>query len=368
LSKGLLEELFKTAEVQNLPLLIEADGAHTRPLKAPAEHEPAIPDFSQDVIVVAGMNGIGKPLIPAWVHRQEEFATLSGLPEGAEITDEALVKVLLDPRGGLKAIPHTARKRVLLNQADDAESQARASRICNYLIPTFEAGIVASLSPEKKDILSGQIFYNHEEVHAVIEPIGGIILAAGSSSRFGTPKQLLLWKEMPLVRHVALTALNAGLSPVVVVTGSSSERVSPAIKDLPLRIVNNVRWEDGMSSSIKAGLQALPSPIGGVVFLQSDQPQIPHTLIKSLMEVHRTTLAPIVAPQIDGQRGNPVLFDSDTFNDLLALQGDIGGRALFAHHLVHWVSWHDSKILIDIDTPEDFVNFLKYFPTDQEQA
>jgi molybdenum cofactor cytidylyltransferase len=81
-----------------------------------------------------------------------------------------------------------------------------------------------------------------------------------------------------------------------------------------------------------------------------------------MVEAHQSSLSPIIAPQIDGQRGNPVLFDADTFPELLAIEGDVGGRVLFSHHPVEWVLWHDSRVLIDIDSPEDYQIFLRTYP------
>ncbi len=100
--------------------------------------------------------------------------------------------------------------------------------------------------------------------------------------------------------------------------------------------------------------------------MQADQPQIPPTLIRSMVEFHKMSLPAISAPQIDGQRGNPVLFDASTFSALLSLDGDLGGRALFTHFPVQWVQWHDPKMLIDIDTPEDYERFLSIYPQGEE--
>lgn len=367
LKPGLLEKVRVLVEGRNIPLLIEADGSRSCPLKAPAEHEPAIPDFTQYVIVVAGLQGLGKPLTKDWVHRPEIFAKLSGLQPAEEVTGDALVKVLLHKDGGLKNIPPNAHRIVLLNQADTPGLQSQAKTISEQLIPGYHSSIIASLSREN----TGLAFYAdqkndlHKGIHAVIEQIGGIILAAGGSNRFGEPKQLLQWKGQPLIRHVAITALKAGLSPVVAVVGSSAGEVQSAINDLPLRIVINPDWVTGMSSSIRVGIASLPKEIGGAAFLQCDQPQIPYLLIKSLVETHQTTMNPIVAPQINGQRGNPVLFDSCTFLQLLTLEGDMGGRALFAKYPVQWVTWHDPNLLLDIDTPEDYDTFLGMYSQDE---
>jgi molybdenum cofactor cytidylyltransferase len=363
----LLDKVHAFAEMHNLPLLIEADGSHTCPLKAPTEREPAIPDFAQDVVVVAGLQGLMKPLTKNWVHRPEMFAELSGLHIGEIVTSNALVKVLLNRNGGLKNIPSKARRIVLLNQADTPGLQSDAKTISDKLIPDYRSVIIASLSREHIESLSnGSLFHEQAKgIHAVIEQIGGIILAAGGSSRFGEPKQLLMWKRVPLIRHVVIAALKAGLSPVSVVVGSSASEVESVINDLPVRIVNNREWATGLSSSIKAGITTIPTDVGGAVFLQADQPHIPPALIKSLIEAHEATLNHIIAPQIDGQRGNPVLFDSCTFTALLSLEGDTGGRTLFEKFPIQWVPWHDSNLLMDIDSPEDYYKFLRIYPENE---
>jgi len=367
LPPSLMDGLRALAENHDLPLLIEADGSHACPLKAPATHEPAIPDFTESVVVVAGLQGLGKPLTKNWVHRPEIFMELSGLHPGEKITEKALVKVLLHLDGGLKNIPTSARRSVILNQADDPSLVAQAKTISSQLIPGFHSSIITSLLGKnlKNPDFPADDIVQKEGILVVIEQIGGIILAAGGSSRFGEPKQLLLWKGQPLIRHVAVAALKAGLTPVVVVVGSSAEEVRAVLNDLPLRIVNNINWLTGLSSSIQGGISSLPKEVGGIVFLQGDQPQIPHSLITKLVEAHQTTLNPIVAPQINGQRGNPVLFDSRTFTWLLSLIGDSGGRELFGQFPIQWVIWHDPRLLLDIDTPEDYRKFLEVYPQDE---
>jgi molybdenum cofactor cytidylyltransferase len=193
----------------------------------------------------------------------------------------------------------------------------------------------------------------------VHEKIAGIILAAGAGSRFGRLKQVLEWRGEPLVRHVVRTALAAGLSPVVVVCGAESQTVRSALEGLDVVRVENDSWQQGQSSSVRAGLSALPDQAGGTLFLLADQPQIPVTLVRALVERHAQDLAPVVAPLIDGQRGNPVLFDRATFSDLLALRGDVGGRALFSRYPITWVPWHDPGLLLDVDRPEDYRRLLE---------
>lgn len=321
------------------PLLIEADGGRGRPLKAPADHEPALPDFVETVVVVAGLSGLGQPLTDEQVHRLDIFTHLSNLKIGDIITAEAVARLLTHPEGGLKGIPAGARRVALLNQADSPARQAAGGKIASSLLAHYETVVIAALQ-------NAQVFSVHEKV-------AGVILAAGGSKRFGQTKQLLLWRGKPFVRQVTETALSTGLEPVVVVSGADAERVEAAVQDLPVRIARNAEWQSGLSSSLQAGLRFLPPTTGAAVFLLADQPQVPATLVRALVESHRRGLPPILAPQVRGQRATPVLFDRCTFPALLVLSGDVGGRVLFATFPVVYLPWHDESLLVDVDRPAD---------------
>jgi len=327
-------------EQRSLPLLIEADGSRQRALKAPADHEPSIPNFVDHVIQVAGLTGLGKPLNENHVHRHHIFARLSKLKPGDNISPEALTRVLIHPDGGLKNFPEKARCSVLLNQADTPELGSLAEGIASDLLPEYASVIIASLQKE--------------QVHAVHEPIAGIILAAGESKRFGQPKQLLEWRGEPFIHTVASTALEAGLSPVIIVTGAHAKKVAAEIKKLPVQVAKNSNWKSGQASSIHVGLKSAGDKIGAAIFLLTDQPQITPTLLQALMEAHVSSHDPIIAPMILDQRGNPVLFDRATFPDLMSLKGEVGGRGIFSKHKVTYLPWHDESQLMDVDTPEHY--------------
>lgn len=366
LNAEILSRLREVHDRHHLPLLIEADGSRQRPLKAPDEHEPVIPEFVDLVVVVAGLAGIGKPLTKEYVHRPEIFASLSGLNMGETISPGALVRVFIHPSGGMKNIPQSSRRVAFLNQADTPALQAQAKMIAKQLLSCFHSVVSASLNPQL--MLPNQ----SPEIHAVYEPVAGIILAGGGSSRFGQPKQLLDWYGKPFVRVVVETALTAGLSPVVVVTGAYAEKVEAALTNLPVRIVHNPVWQNGQSTSIQAGLRFLPHAsfrdsstmdegfvegwegVGAAIFLLADQPQVTPTILKALDGEHSRTLAPIVAPLVAGQRANPVLFDRFTFPDLMALSGDVGGRAIFSKVPVNYLTWHDESLLSDVDTQDEY--------------
>jgi molybdenum cofactor cytidylyltransferase len=342
LSPQAVQRVLALANQQHAPLFVEADGSKCLPLKAPAEHEPPIPDGVDTVIYVVGLTGLGQPLDEEHVHRPDRFARLTGLSIGDAVTPDAIAKALRDPLGGLKNVPPTARRIALLNQADTPELQAQAQIIARQLLPAsaYHAVAVTALK--------------YRQIFAVHESTAGIILAAGASTRMGQPKPLLMWRGEPFIRQVARTALGAGLSPVVIVTGEHTAEIRKAVADLRVIVIHNPDWEAGQSTSVRCGLRTLPDTIGSAVFLLADQPQIPIELVTALQDQHAQTLSPIVAPLIDDRRGNPVLFDRATFADLLALTGDVGGRAVFAKQPITYVPWHGANLLLDVDTPEDY--------------
>jgi molybdenum cofactor cytidylyltransferase len=340
ISQNILNWLREKSQNENLSLLIEADGARQKPLKAPAAHEPPIPDFVDVVVVVAGLSALGKPLDDRHVHRAEIFSQISGLKINEIVTPESITRVLTHPQGGLKSIPTHARRIALLNQADTSETQSIGGVMARKLLDHFDAVSVGSLQQKKLQTM---------------ERCAGIILAAGESKRFGVSKQLLDWKGKPFVRHIAETALRAGLDPVIVVTGFDSAQVESALIGLPVNIVHNANYQQGQSASIKKGIEALPANVGSALFLLADQPQIPVEVIRALVESHTREMQAILAPLVlEDRRANPVLFDRVTFADLLKLEGDVGGRGIFDKHRVEYLPWHDELLLFDVDRPEDY--------------
>ncbi len=347
LSETILDRLHIFCLENGIPLLVEADGARGLPLKAPASHEPAIPPWTSMVVYMAGMAGINQPLAPGYVHRLQQFRALSGLGEGELISADAIAAVVTNPEGGLKNIPPGARRVLLLNQADTFQLQSLAGKIAEKSVPYYDAALVSSLADQEN------------EVKACYTTIAGIILAAGGSSRFGSSKPLLLWRERPFIRQVAETALQAGLDPVIVVSGYNADQVKTALDGIPVQVIYNAGWMAGQSTSVITGIGALPERTGAAIFLLADQPQLTPSILTALVEQHRQSLPPIVAPMIQGKRANPVLFDRVTFPSLMSISGDAGGRQVFSRFKVSWLEWNDANLLLDVDTPEDYQRLLE---------
>jgi len=353
LKGDLLEALRERSSKDGIPLLIEADGARQRPLKAPAEYEPVIPAWIDRVVVVAGLAGVGEPLTDVVVHRPDRFAAITGRTLGAKIQVEDLLCVLGSAQGGLKGIPESAQRVLFLNQADDLRMMALGGRIARQLLGQYHQIMVASLQQEG---IQGPVFSVHSKT-------AGVVLAAGGSERLGAPKQLLSWQGKPFIRKVVENGLEAGLSPLVVVTGAAQEAVAIAVDGLPVILVHNDEWETGQASSMRAGLSALSSEVDSALFLLSDQPQISVNLISQLIERYAQNRIPITAPLVDGQHSNPVLFAQETFEALMKVSGDRGGRAVFNQFSVDWLTWVDRRSGLDVDKLGDEGRLMDaYFP------
>lgn len=353
LGPALIDAVAALAEKLDAPLLIEADGSRRLPLKAPAAHEPVIPPWVDEVVVAAGMSGVGLSLGDAYIHRAERFASLSGLAEGEAVTIEGLANVLLAAEGGLKGIPARVQRSVLLNQCDTDVLAGQAAQLARMLLPEYEQVISARLQDEGEG-----------EVLAVHRRVAGVVLAAGGSARMGQPKQLLDWFGKPFVRVAAETALKARLWPVLVVAGAEFEQVRGVVSDLPVKVVQNEDWAAGQSTSVRAAMSDLTGTEGpplAAMFLLADQPQVPVELVSALLETYATTLSPVVAPLVNDRRGNPVLFDWGTFEALAGTVGDAGGRQVFSRFRVLYIPWLDDGVGLDVDTREDYAALIAYY-------
>ena len=186
--------------------------------------------------------------------------------------------------------------------------------------------------------------------------VAAVILAAGRSTRMGGPNKLLAeLNGKKLVRIVAEQALASKASPVIVVTGHQSVEVAAALKGLDVTLATNPQFADGLATSVKAGIGAVPASADGAIVCLGDMPLIDAKLIDRLAEAFapdRGSL--IVVPVAGGRRGNPVLWSRRFFPELMALDGDIGARHLIAQHAeaVAEVEVEGKSAFLDIDTPE----------------
>lgn len=182
-----------------------------------------------------------------------------------------------------------------------------------------------------------------------------VVLGAGASARMGQPKQLLRFRGEALVRRAARTALGAGLGPVVLVVGASAELVAAEVASLPIVIVPNPRWSDGMGSSIAAGVRRAPPDSRGVLIMLADQPLVDGALLRSLARL--LTEFDAAACRYGGSLGVPAAFGPRLIDRLRTLPPEAGARAVLTRPGVRLAEVSFEDAALDIDTPEDFHKF-----------
>ena len=199
-------------------------------------------------------------------------------------------------------------------------------------------------------------------VHYTVNNCCVVILAAGSSSRLGKPKQLLKYKSKSLVQYIVDVAILSNIGPVIVVTGANAALIIKEISDKKIYIVKNEEWKEGMASSLRCGLskvQIIDDTIDGIIFMVCDQPYVSVSLIAGLLKKQHDSGLPIVASSYENILGTPVLFHKKFFEELHQLQGDTGARKLVKKYSELTATIPFPKGGIDIDTEEDFQRLLK---------
>jgi len=187
--------------------------------------------------------------------------------------------------------------------------------------------------------------------------VGAVVLAAGSSSRMGSPKQILQFQGRSLIRRAASAALGAGCRPVIVVTGAYAELSRSELGGLDVREVLNTHWETGMASSIRSGIEGLASAdtdTDAAVFMLCDQPHVTADVISGLVAAYRDTGRPIIASTYEGSFGVPALFSRTLFAELTLLEGSSGAKEVIKRHAseAHFLPFRGGEV--NVDTPDDF--------------
>ena len=190
--------------------------------------------------------------------------------------------------------------------------------------------------------------------------VAAIIVAAGSSSRLGEPKQLILIDGEPLLQRAIRCVVDAGASPVFVVLGAHRELIEHSIDFSAVKIVVNNEWEEGLASSIRIGVktaQAEAPTAEGLLLLTCDQPRVtPMHLHRLILMSYAQSAPTAIVSTYGGTRGIPAIFPRQAIGNLLALRGDKGARALLARPPWPVISIPLAGGEIDIDSPEDLEN------------
>ena len=188
-------------------------------------------------------------------------------------------------------------------------------------------------------------------------PPAGIVLAAGASARMGEDKLLLALSGEPLLRRAVRAALEAGLSPVVVVLGPDGDRARAALAGLDVRLAVNPDPGRGQGSSLSAGIAALPPGVPAAVVVLPDMPKVTAAMIAAVAARWRETGAPLVLSDYGGATAPPALYARPLLDELLAAEGEQPGKQVAARHRARAarVEW-PAAALADVDTPADLAS------------
>ena len=185
--------------------------------------------------------------------------------------------------------------------------------------------------------------------------VAAVVLAAGMSRRMGTPKQLLRLGENTLLGHTLETVRQSRADEIVLVLGFAAEDIKQQVPVEGLKVVINPAFQEGMASSLRAGLSALGPDTEAALIILADQPFIKPETLDQLIDCHQRLRPQILLPLYKGFRGNPVLLDRSIFPEVMGLTGDVGCRAIFGSHTegIRKLPVDDVGILIDVDQHSD---------------
>jgi molybdenum cofactor cytidylyltransferase len=186
------------------------------------------------------------------------------------------------------------------------------------------------------------------------DSVAGVVLAAGTSSRMGRNKLLLEVAGKSLLRRTVTTAVDAGLDPVLVVLGHESERARPELEGLSCEVVLNPGFQEGIHSSVRTGIAAVPAGCAAAVVLLADMPLVDAEMVRSLIRRYRDGRPLLVVSDYEGVDAPPILYDRSLFAELRVLEGEGCGKRVVKRHSAEAVRirW-PARALTDLDRPED---------------
>jgi len=192
--------------------------------------------------------------------------------------------------------------------------------------------------------------------------IAQLILAAGTSSRMGEPKQLLPWDETTLIEHAIVQSIETQKVTTYVVLGANYEAVFDQIKHLPVKIIHNKNWQMGMGKSIQTGVQNIVNKdvnYDAILISLIDQPLITSAYYKKLINKLGVTSDIIIASDLGGHIGVPAIFSKTIFEELLQLENDFGARHIIKKYSLQITTIALDDLGKDIDTKEQYQQIIK---------
>lgn len=329
-------------------LLVEADNAAGKPLKAPYPGEPQIPKATTLVIPVASFAAVGQALNDENVYNGQAMIDRCGFPLNGSIRPSWIAQVIRDENLGMSGVPRGVRTIAFFNQTPMTPYNRVRARI---------AAKIALRHSTLHAVALGEV-RGHEPVREVQRPVGAVVLAAGMSTRMGQPKLLLPWRDnRTIIEHIVEQLIKARVDPIVVVTGHNAKEVKAVLTPWDVTFVNNRAYKTGeMLSSLKTGLAAMPSHTAAALMVLGDQPALQTRVVNRIVLAYAEAQHELIVPSHDMRRGHPVLIGRRYWNELTNLGPGATPRVFFDRHAdhIHHVEIDNDSILRDIDTPQDY--------------
>jgi molybdenum cofactor cytidylyltransferase len=373
ISVGLADRIQRSGIADHL--LVEADGARGRSLKAPTEYEPVVPPAAGIVVSVAAVDAVGSKLTAGLAHRPELIARVTAVAADAVVTPGIVARLITSPFGGLKGCPAGARFIPLINKVETPAGWTTGLSIAHQALasPRVDRVVLGAMGDAKGCVRA--LVRHAVEVVPGVSPgkVAAIVLAGGASRRFGAAKQLADVGGQALLTKVVRTVLGSLADQVLVVLGCGADEIAHRLGGLPVKIVANDGWDEGIASSVRVGVNAIGNTVAAALFVLGDQALLTTADINAVVGAYRQSRgtqlegagcdgsAPlaerptVVVPTFDGSAGNPVLFDRCLFPALLSLEGDSGGRSVVLAHAekVLEIDAPTVGVCADVDRPED---------------
>ncbi|NMA00742.1 MAG: putative selenium-dependent hydroxylase accessory protein YqeC [Clostridiaceae bacterium] len=365
-----VEKMKNETKSDRVPLfLCEADGSKRKPFKAHAPHEPVIPETTDLTLILFGLSGLGKKCTEDVVHRSDLFANVIGIKEGDVITFDHLVKLL---KSGmfLKGIPPTSRVAVIFHQTDTLPEDMRSHPKLRVWaksvleVPGIDAVFFRGKDPTKDHKITTYMGLAHDRPSRPL--FSSILLAAGTSSRMpGYNKLLLPFGNEAVIVHTLRRIFAGPCRDIVIVTGHDLDAIRDVIKpviqkdappDARITVIYNPRYLEGQGTSVACAATVLDESSMACFCVPGDQPIISPGTMRTLTEkaIRNAILVPC---REDGSRASPVLFGKDYYDELAALEGDVGGRQVMKRHpdALQLIKTGGSDLIYeDVDTMERY--------------
>jgi molybdenum cofactor cytidylyltransferase len=335
-------------------IIVEADGSARKPIKGYASYEPVFPTRSDILIPVLGIDAIGRPVNPENVHRSEAFCQLTGAKPDAPLEFSHFLTSLRHMIDLGHASTPQATVIPVINKIDKISGYGVIREITEGLQRAGVCLLFTSLKDENSVwfVYQGGVGGNGFGISVVV-------LAAGGSVRMGKSKLSLEIKGKTLLEHALGPIREAGFKDVVVVFSEENEKLR-ALVPRNYRVVINRHSQEGISTSLKAGVAAVDPRNQGILFALGDQPFVGVDVYQKLVQYHRRHLTVLTWPVHEGKRGNPVLFDRRLWPELMKVEGDEGGKQIITRTSpedIGRVEVAEAGVLIDIDTPDEYEKY-----------